>query len=390
MVNTKVFSLVAMALLVAVLSACSPGGGGPSATAEVDQSKASTHTQVNSWEREDLVTKSSTGNIEMPAPGLIVQTLAHLNETAIPPVPPPDQDLPTLFAGLAASGASDKDMSLAYDKLLFPTPASLEKTNYVNPPAKLAAGLSSGLAALSKSKDPAKQYQGMVGPVTAAVLWPAVRTGDVAAVHTALIHARMVLSAAAWCRTANQSIKGWPIALPPPKFEPAWMQRASGHAFSKADQRAFNWYVEATQQTVMSCANLVAKIAASLGPIAYTNQGTLRTAIFERLVAFSPTELAAMEETAAPQGMAIDETGSTLGQAFNSSEGRFQNESSGWTWTRGNVAFLDGANVYGQKMTVALASAATGTMHQMITGTQTLTVDAVERAKGALHAGTPE
>lgn len=385
-----------IAAVVLLMSACSPVGG-PSANSEADQSVSSSHQAMKQWAREDLITKSTSGNIQMPAPGLIIQALAKINETALPPVPPNGEDLPTFIAGLAQSGVTDDELQLITDKLLFPTPASLKKTHYVDPPAALAKSLADVLTALSKLKDPAKQYQAMVGPVTAAVLWPTVRTGNVAAAPAAIIHARMVLSAAAWCRTATQIRSGWPVRWSInyknlPIRVPAWMRKeatANAH-ISQADEDAYYWYVAEIQRTTMSCANLVAKIAASIGPIAYTDQGALKTAIYERLVAFTPAELAAMQEPASGRGFRVDTSGTVKGQAFKTDCGRFENNGTGWTWTRGGVVYLDGASVYGQKMTVALASAATGTMRQVITGSQSLAANAVERAKDAMQVGQPK
>lgn len=379
------------------VSACSPAGG-PSAGTEADQSVSTSHQRTQQWAREDLLSKSTTGNIQMPAPGLIIQALAELNETTLPPVPPHGEDLPTFVAAVAADGATDSDLQLISGKLLFPTVASLEKSHYVEPPATLAKGLSAMLASLSKSKDPAKQYQAMVGPVTAAVLWPVVRTGDIAAAPAAIIHARIVLSAAAWCRTAAQVQGGWPVRWSieyenSPIQVPAWMRKeASADAhISPSAENAFYWYVAEVQRTTMSCANLVAKIATSIGPIAYTDQGSLKTAIYERLVAFTSAELAAMQAPADGRGFAVDmSSNGAKGQAFQTNEGRFENLGSGWTWKRGNVVYLDGANVYGRAVTVSLASAATGTMRQVITGNQSLAASAVERAKAAMQAGPPK
>lgn len=112
-------------------------------------------------------------------------------------------------------------------------------------------------------------------------------------------------------------------------------------------------------------------------------------AVYERLIAFTPAELEAMADRARPSDVMVDFTG-VKGQAFNSSGGRFENTGSGWIWMRSNVAYLDGTHVYGRAITVSLASAATGTMRQTITGNQSLSANAVERAKAALQVGHPK
>lgn len=379
--NGLCLAFVAAAALLA--SACSPVGG-PSANSEADQSVSTSHQATKQWAREDLITKSSTGNIQMPAPGLIIQALSSIRETNLPPdgVNFPEEIASAIMGN---QPPTDADLGNFEDTILFPKVAVLQKAGMHLMTAKEFAA---ALAEIAKTKDPAKAWVEREGAIIGAMTWKGVQAGDLKEVDAQMVHMRIVLSAAAWCRTATQSTNGWPVNIMAMASMPAWMRGESKVQRSK-DIKAVNWYIATTQQTVESCANLVAKIAADIGPIAYADQSALQMAVFQRLIAFTPEQLQAMEVDVAPQGLLIDETG-VKGQAFNSSEGRFENPGSGWTWKRGNVEYLDGAHAYGRMITVSLASAATGTMRQAITGNQSLAANAVERAKDAMQVGQPK
>lgn len=379
--NTLCFVFAVVAALLA--SACSPVGG-PSANSEADQSVSTSHQATKQWAREDLITKSTTGNIQMPAPGLIIQALNSIQETDLPPdgVNFPEE---VASAIVGSQPPTDAQLGKFEDTMLFPKVAVLQKTSMHLMSAKEFAA---AVAEIAKSKDPAKAWVQREGPIIGAMTWKGVQAGDLQEVDAQMVRVRMVLSAAAWCRTATQSTNGWPVNIMATASMPTWMRNESNAQLGK-DRKAVNWYIATTQQTVESCSNLVAKIAADIGPIAYADQSALQMAVFQRLIAFTPEQLQAMEVDVAPQDLLIDETG-VKGQAFNSSDGRFENPGSGWTWKRGNVVYLDGANVYGRAITVSLASAATGTMRQVITGNQSLAANAVERAKDAMQVGQPK
>ena len=68
MSNTNVLALPFAITLSAMLAACTPTGG-PSAHGEADQYASTSKQATQQWAREDLVSKSTTGNIKMPAPG---------------------------------------------------------------------------------------------------------------------------------------------------------------------------------------------------------------------------------------------------------------------------------------------------------------------------------
>lgn len=365
--NGICFALAAtIALFVA---ACSPAGG-PSAGTEADQSVSASHQAAKQWAREDLISRSSTGNIQMPAPGLIIQALNSIQETTLPPdgVSFPDE---VADAVLGRNPPNEDDLARFQNEVMFPKVEVLQKTSLHLMSAKEFA---EAVAEIAKAKDPAKAWVEREGPVTAAITWEGVQAGDLNEVDAQMAHIRMALSAAAWCRTATQSTSGWPV--------PAMSNRSR-------DRKATVLYIIYTQATIESCANLVAKIVADLGPIAYADQSALQMAVYQRLIAFTPDQLQAMEVEGMPRDLRIDETG-VKGQAFNSSEGRFENPGSGWTWKRGNVVYLDGANVFGRAVTVSLASAASGTMRQAITGNQSLSANAMERAKAAVQVGPPK
>lgn len=364
--NLYLALITAIALLA---TACSPVGG-PSAGTEADQSVSSSHQATKQWAREDLITKSTTGNIQMPAPGLIIQALSSIQETMRPP---DGVDFPSEIASavLARDPASDDELDSFENGVMFPKVAELQKAGLHLMSAKK---FSAAVNEIAKAKDPAKAWVGREGPIIAAMTWKGVQDGDLKEVDAQMVHTRMVLSAAAWCRTATQSTTEWPFD--------AMSSRPSY-------RRAAVLYMAYTQTTVESCANLVAKIAADLGPIAYADQSALRMAVYQRLIAFTPEQLQAMEVEDMPRNLQIDET-VFKGQAFNSSEGRFENPGSGWTWKRGNVMYLDGSHVFGQAITVSLASAATGTMRQLISGNQSLAANAVERAKASVQVGPPK
>lgn len=330
---------------------------------------------------EEAFQKLSSFDVEVE---LIIQALSSIQETATPAdgVGFPDE---VASAIASKNPPTDAELEKFEDTILFPRIAVLQKANMHLMSAKEFAD---AVTAIAKAKDPAKAWVNREGPIIATMTWKGVQAGDLKEVDAQMVRMRMVLSAAAWCRTATQSTNGWPVNIMATNSMPAWMRQESKAQLNK-DIKAVNWYIATTQQTIESCANLVAKIAADLGPIAYDDQSALQMAVFQRLIAFTPEQLQEMEVDVVPQDLGIDETGVT-GQAFNSSEGRFENPGSGWTWRRGNVVYLDGANVYGRAISVSLASAATGTMRQAITGNQSLAANAVERAKDAMQVGQPK
>lgn len=386
-------SFVFVAAVALLTTACSPAGG-PSANSEADQSVSTSNQQTQQWAREDLVSKSTSGNIQMPAPGLIVQALSTIQETTIPPdgVSFPEE---VASAITGRDPPTDEELGKFVDQALFPKAATLRGLNlHFMTPKEFAEAV----AKLAKTPDPAKAWTEREGAVVAAMTWKGVRAGDKKEVDEQMVHIRMALSAAAWCRTATQSTNGWPVNTHAFDPVPAWVRdkpkalawvRGRTNAQVAKDKIAVSWYIGTTQQTMESCANLVAKIASSIGPIAYSDQSALQMAVYERLIAFTPAELEAMADRTAPTEWRIDMSG-TKGQVFMSNDGRFENTGSGWIWMRGNVAYLDGSHVYGRAITVSLASAATGTMRQAITGNQSLAANAAEHAKAAIQVGPPK
>jgi len=366
--KSRLLSLSVFIAISATLSACSPSGG-PSAHVEADQATTTAHATAQEWAREDLITRSTTGNIKMPAPGLIIQALSDIQETA---APPNGEEFPIYFAEkqLRDKPPSDWVIDDLVNTALFPTYAAVEKqkADFFS-----QSDFAAQVARLSKMPDPAKGWEDSVGPLVASLSWKGMQDGNIQEAREGLVRARFALSAAAWCRTATQSIKGWPID-------------AMSH--EKKEYAAMDVYVQITQQTVISCANLVAKISADLGPVAYADQNGLKMAVYKRLAAFQPAEIEAFEEKADAKSVSLD-FGSFQGQAFNTTRGRFENTGSGWTWQTGNLAYLDGGHVFGREVTIDLANAATGTQRRAITGTQTISAEAVQRAKAAVQSGNP-
>lgn len=388
MKSTKQLSLALILGGVLLASACSPVGG-PSANSEADQSMSTSHQATKQWAREDLITKSTSGNIQMPAPGLIIHALSSIQETTLPPDGVSFSD-EVASAAMAREPLTDDDLDKFENTVMFPKVAVLQKANLHLMSAKEFANM---VAAIAKTPDPAKAWVEREGAVIGAMTWNGARAGDLKAVDAQMVHIRMVLSAAAWCRTATQSTNVWPVNVQAEAMKslPDRMLKELRITRAKLDKesRAAVVYANTTQQTIESCANLIAKIAADLGPIAYADQSALQMAVYQRLIAFTPAELEAMADRRLPRSVLYDGT-TAAKQAFNTDDGRFENAGSGWTWARGNVVYLDGAHVYGRAITVSLASAATGTMRQAITGNQSLAANAVERAKDAMQVGQPK
>lgn len=362
--HAPAMKLAAVSALSLALAACG-GVGGPSANAEAEQSAATSSEAAQEWAREDLVVRSSASNIAIPAPGVIASALAEvggLNQEA------GEVPLQLLFAGSLRAGLPLADFEGAAARHYSPETAAT--TGQPISPQEFAKLVDDWAA---QGEGAARKFEASAGPLAAQMLWAPLSRGDLSAFDAATRHFKAARVAARWCATPATNGRGWPVETSPR---------------SERDQAVLLAYLRTVEQATASCANLVAKIGAGLGPIAYADQAALRVAIYKRLAAFSIAELQAMADNAPLEDVTLDMTG-FQGHAWNSKRGRFENAGSGWVWQSAGLVNFSASHVYGREITIQLASTASGTQRRTVTSNQAISAEARQRASAGVQVGSP-